>query len=335
MRNGNDTYRYEYFLKDHLGNTRVTIDDQGGNVARVVQSDEYYAFGLNRSRYVSGDKNNYLYNGKEKQDVLTEQYDYGARFYDPVVGRFNVIDRFAEKYMGNSPYQYAADNPILNIDINGDSVIVAASITSNKVLNKAFNDFANTKAGRKFLSNYAAQGQTIGGYTFKTSGKYNDKGIDVNYAAKNLGDSDSRGETGRSIGKDGRADIDVTLNTQFSSDAATESFNKSMTIAHESFIHVDLFTKDFLDNSKFDYSNIDPGIRNIRGLDKTHYHHRQVLDNYINKGYYPGSSWPLGGYNVMQEINQKNNVGRTPAQIMQRLWDYSGGVKIDLNGKAQ
>lgn len=37
----------------------------------------------------------------------------------------------------------------------------------------------------------------------------------------------------------------------------------------------------------------------------------------------------------MQEINQKNNVRRTPAQIMQRLWDYSGGAKIDLNGKAQ
>ena len=119
VRNANDTYRYEYFLKDHLGNTRVTIDDQGGNVARVVQADEYYAFGLNKLRHTLGDKNNYLYNGKEKQDVLTEQYDYGARFYDPIVGRWNVVDPLAEKMPNFSPYTYAFNNPLRFIDVGG------------------------------------------------------------------------------------------------------------------------------------------------------------------------------------------------------------------------
>jgi len=102
-------------------------------VARVVQADEYYAFGLNKLRHTLGDKNNYLYNGKEKQDVLTEQYDYGARFYDPVIGRFNVIDRFAEKYHSLSTYQYGANNPIKNIDVNGDSIWVSITTTVNNV----------------------------------------------------------------------------------------------------------------------------------------------------------------------------------------------------------
>ncbi|MBL7111791.1 MAG: hypothetical protein ISS19_07620 [Bacteroidales bacterium] len=48
-------------------------------------------------------------------------YDYGARFYDPQLGRFHTIDRYAEDFSHWSPYHYANNNPILNIDINGDS----------------------------------------------------------------------------------------------------------------------------------------------------------------------------------------------------------------------
>lgn len=43
--------------------------------------------------------------------------------YDPTIGRFNRIDRFSEKYTSLSPYQYGANNPISNIDINGDSIV--------------------------------------------------------------------------------------------------------------------------------------------------------------------------------------------------------------------
>jgi hypothetical protein len=45
--------------------------------------------------------------------------------YDPTIGRFNRTDRFAEKYTSLSPYQYGANNPILYIDINGDSLWIS------------------------------------------------------------------------------------------------------------------------------------------------------------------------------------------------------------------
>jgi RHS repeat-associated protein len=65
----------------------------------------------------------YRYNGKEL-DEATGLYDYGARYYDPAVARFPSIDRFADKYAHQSPYAYAANNPIKFIDVNGDSVWV-------------------------------------------------------------------------------------------------------------------------------------------------------------------------------------------------------------------
>ena len=67
--------------------------------------------------------NAFLYNGKELQEDLDlNWYDYGARMYDPALGRFHVHDAYAEKYRGISPYQYAANDPINLVDINGDSI---------------------------------------------------------------------------------------------------------------------------------------------------------------------------------------------------------------------
>ncbi|WEA03845.1 DUF6443 domain-containing protein [Mucilaginibacter sp. SJ] len=111
------SYNYEYYLFDHLGNIRVSFDSRTG-VARKVQEDNYYPYGQEINYSVSGTKNEYLYNKKELEEEIGD-YDYGARFYDPLVARWTSIDPMSESGHQFSPYSYVEGNPMGNTDPNG------------------------------------------------------------------------------------------------------------------------------------------------------------------------------------------------------------------------
>ena len=50
-------------------------------------------------------------------------YDYGARQYNSLLGRWDRMDPLCEKYYSVSPYAYCANNPVNAFDPDGKEVI--------------------------------------------------------------------------------------------------------------------------------------------------------------------------------------------------------------------
>ncbi len=126
---------WEYDLKDHLGNVRVVVSPAAqAGYANVLQQTHYYPFGMRMSEISTstGTSNRYLYNGKELQtDFGLNWYDYGARMYDPSLGRWHSVDPMAELYDSYSPYNFALNNPVSFLDPNGMWVATAGGYSTD------------------------------------------------------------------------------------------------------------------------------------------------------------------------------------------------------------
>ena len=121
MMNGN-SIQQRYFIADHLGSTRVVLNNAGS----VVERYDYYPYGeIVPVSVASSGNTDYLYTGKESQNALfgINWYDSGARF-QTTDGIFTGIDPLAEKYYHISPYAYCAGNPVNLVDPQGDSTTV-------------------------------------------------------------------------------------------------------------------------------------------------------------------------------------------------------------------
>ncbi len=123
-------WKYEYHIKDHLSNVRVTFEDMNAN--GIVTSNEiksrndYYSFGMEwNNRWELSDtispENGYRYNGKGYvEEMGLKLLDFANRNFDPVLGRFWTVDNWASKYPAWAPYNYAMNSPIRFIDKDGN-----------------------------------------------------------------------------------------------------------------------------------------------------------------------------------------------------------------------
>jgi RHS repeat-associated protein len=127
------TYGYTLFFynQDHLGNIREVVD-AGGN---LQQKTNYYPFGApfaDPNMVMNASLQPYKYNGKEL-DLMhgLNTYDYGARQYDPITGRWDRVDPLAEKYYPLSPYSYCAGDPVNKFDPDGRKIVLAEGVSES------------------------------------------------------------------------------------------------------------------------------------------------------------------------------------------------------------
>ncbi|MFW5872481.1 MAG: RHS repeat domain-containing protein [bacterium] len=91
------------------------------------------------------------FNGKEKDDEWHGStgtvYDYGFRIYDARIARFLSVDPLTKSYPWYTPYQFAGNNPIWAIDLDGleEKVVTGEPQLKSSILEKITSNELNVE----------------------------------------------------------------------------------------------------------------------------------------------------------------------------------------------
>ena len=126
VKQSDGTYKYFYYAKDHLGNNRAVFISGAPTMFSPQQEINYYPFGMPYTvTWASKDglypeTQPYKFGGKEYDEMYgLNWHDFGARYYNGIVPMFMTMDPLCEKHPNISPYAYAGDNPVNNVDPTG------------------------------------------------------------------------------------------------------------------------------------------------------------------------------------------------------------------------
>ncbi|MBO9570638.1 MAG: hypothetical protein J7497_00265 [Chitinophagaceae bacterium] len=132
---GTTAFITDYFLKDHLGNVRAMVQEDG----TLLEETAYYPFGLKMSGISltnatpSLHNKNKTFQGQKFDDELgLNYYSFKYRNHDPQIGRFTEIDPLANDYVYNSAYAFSENAVTGHIELEGLEKIKFSDVWNNK-----------------------------------------------------------------------------------------------------------------------------------------------------------------------------------------------------------
>jgi RHS repeat-associated protein len=171
-------------LSNHLGNVLVTVSDRKLQVqdpanltlityysSDVISATDYYPFGMDMvgrtflSPEGGAGGGRYGFNGKERDKDINSltAYDYGFRIYNPAIGKFLSVDPLTGSYPELTPYQFASNEPVGSIDLDGlessKAFAGAAAAAAGRALQtqpKAGFDFSGWKLEKQNYTSYGS-----------------------------------------------------------------------------------------------------------------------------------------------------------------------------------
>lgn len=125
VNNRTDNQPVEYVASNSVDFGVGFVSGEGDSFTAYI-ADGSYAGGSGGSGSIAAGAGGYRYgfNGKENDNEVKGEgnsLNFGARIYDPRIGRFLSVDPLTGSYPDISPYLYAEDNPIYLIDVEGMS----------------------------------------------------------------------------------------------------------------------------------------------------------------------------------------------------------------------
>ena len=121
LRSNGSAFTADYFLKDHLGNVRSMINENG----TLLEETHYYPFGLTMKGISTGatgilhNKEKTFQNQQIDEDLDLNWVQFKYRNHDPQIGRFIEVDPLSDKYVHNSTYAFSENKVTAHVELEG------------------------------------------------------------------------------------------------------------------------------------------------------------------------------------------------------------------------